>query len=101
MQVENFNSDIFWLAYGDYNGRRAVKPFVRYFVAKYMTITKQETWQTYVADSLNLIPQQKCLAVSYSNMIKTYKKDYKEQKADEIINDIMARHGLSFKKSGE
>ena len=92
---------MFWLAYGEYNGRRAVKPFVRYFIARYKKEMQREMWERYVADSINYVPQQKCLAVSYSDIVNSFHAKEEGKTAEEIIDDIMTRHGLSFKKSGE
>lgn len=103
MQADEFDSDVFWLAYGDYHGRRAVKPFVRYFVARHNERLNRRMFEIYAADSLNLIPQQKCISQSYSEIYKRVTGAAKEEKPfDEVVTDLMTRHNLKFKqKAGE
>ena len=101
MQSENFDSDIFWIAYGEYNGRRAVKPFVRYFVAKLNQYHKKDLWEKYVANSINMFAQGKALKSLYSDLVKSTENHEEEKTTDEIIDDIMKRNGLTYMKSGE
>lgn len=85
----------FWIAYGTYNGRRAVKPFVRFFLAKWQEYNKNEAWKTYVADSINLLPSMQRIQKRYSEIINGTDDD---RDGNEIAVDIITRMNIKPKK---
>lgn len=64
-----------WIAYGQYSGQRAVKPFVRFYLASFYEHQKKISRQCYMNDCLNLI----CRQLGAKNL-PTYNDLYKEEK---------------------
>lgn len=87
------------MAYGQYSGRRAVKPFVRYFLAKLKERNERRTYEIYVADLLNVIAKpnyENWKVPFYSDMIR--KKEVKEQNGDEIAMALIEKAGLKLEE---
>lgn len=83
---------IYWLAYGEYRGRRELKPFLRYVISRYQADNRNMAYRFYVTTALQNIPQGKCTTISFYDML--YKEQEEEKTADEIAMDVIAKAGL-------
>lgn len=86
---------MYWLCYGEYRGRRDIKPFMRYAIARLETCEQEQLYYAYTAKSLQLIPQGTYLQKDYTDMLKPQKID--RRSGDEIALDIIKRAGLRLK----
>lgn len=57
-------------------------------------------YRLYVTDSLFYSPQRMRLADRYADILKRMTKKEPPRSGDEIVQDIIARNGLKFKKGG-
>ena len=69
---------------------------MRYVEARLEEYNREEAYRIYVTGSLQLIPQNKYIGISYIDMLKP--KDEISKTGDEIIMDIMNRAGLRFEE---
>ena len=69
---------------------------MRYVEARLDEYNREEAYRIYVSNSLQLIPQNKYIGISYLDMLNTKKEDQKT--GDDIIMDIMNRAGLKFEE---
>lgn len=83
------------MCYGEYRGRREIKPFIRYVEARLDEKSREETYRIYVTKSLQLLPQNKYLTASYEDAINP-SKSVDNRTGDEIVADIISRAGLRF-----
>lgn len=67
---------------------------MRYVEARIEDNNREEAYRIYVARSLQLAPQSKCLKMSYADIISPQNVD--ERSGDEIVMDIMLKAGLKF-----
>lgn len=82
------------MCYGEYRGKREIKRFMRYVEARITEYVRDETYRIYVTRSLQLAPQNKSIAPTYSELINPKKEP--EQTGEEVVLDIMTRAGLKF-----
>ena len=83
---------MFWLAYGEYRGRREIRPFLRYYTARLKAYTQERSYRIYVTDSLRAIPQESWIVSRWVEILDG--NAHKEQTADEIIEGIAERGGI-------
>ena len=69
---------------------------MRYVKALIDKNNREEAYRIYVTKSLQLIPQNKMLSVSYTDLLKPQVRETKN--GDEIAIDIISRFGLKFKE---
>ena len=85
---------IFWLCYGEYRGKRELKPFLRYVEARIDEHNREEAYRIYVTRSLQLSPQGKYINVSLDSLLSPKKIDTRS--GDEIATDVIKKAGLQF-----
>jgi hypothetical protein len=61
----------------------------------------QMKYKLYVADSLFYSQQNMRLAERFSDILNKKRKEMQEKTGDEIVQDIITKHGFKFKKGGE
>lgn len=84
-----------WIAYGSYSGQRAVKPFVRFFLASFYEHQKEISRQCYMNDCLNLICRQwGAENLPTYNDLYNDKKAENKQTSDEDVIRILTESGL-------
>lgn len=83
---------MYWLAYGEYRGRRNIRPFLRYVIARLDEENREMAYRIYVTQSLQNVPQNKYITKSYYDMI--YPKPEDNRSAEEIADDIIEKAGL-------
>lgn len=71
---------------------------MRYVEARIDDFNREEAYRIYVSKSLQLIPQNKCLQKSYSEIINESKRERDTRSGDEIVADIMLNAGLRFEE---
>lgn len=72
---------------------------MRYVEARVNEYSREEAYRIYVTKSLQLVPQQKYMQSSYTDMLKSmYKKPEPQKSGDEIVIDIIKRAGLKFEE---
>ena len=76
---------IFWTCYGEYKGRKELKPFMRYVKAKAQQALEDKAYRIYVTDSLRAIINNPSNG-RYIDMIKPRKVETRT--ATEIIDHI-------------
>ena len=59
-----------------------------------MDFNREEAYRIYVTRSLQLIPQNRYIQTTYSELLKPKKVD--QRSADEILTDVMEKAGLKF-----
>ena len=85
---------IFWLCYGEYRGKRELKPFLRYVEARLDEHDREEAYRIYVTKSLQLAPQNKYVTVSFEECLKPRKVETRS--GEQIAADIIKHAGLNF-----
>ena len=66
--------------------------------ARYTDYIRDETYRFYIADSLFYQARGKALTLRYSELLDSLNKPIEpEPTGDEIVADIMTKHGLRFK----
>lgn len=68
--------------------------FVRYLEARIGKFNRDETFRSYVARSLQLIPQNKNIVPTYEEILKPQLVDTRS--GDEIAHDMIVKAGLKF-----
>lgn len=68
--------------------------------ARYEIYSREEAYRYYVTDMLYYHGQNMTLTVKYGDILERLNKpiDNKPVDGDEIVRDIMLRHGLRFKE---
>ena len=84
----------FWVCYGEYRGRRAVKPFLRYLSSRYQDEIEAYAYRVYSADCLFNLNRALGIKIQkrYSELLQPVKTD--NRTGDEIAADIIKRMGL-------
>ena len=61
---------------------------------------REAAYRFYIADSLYASMHNACIDKKFSELLDILKNPEKEEQAsgDEIVNDIMSRHGLRFEQ---
>lgn len=85
---------VFWLAYGEYRGKRTVKHFMRYVRARLEEYQQTLAYRIYISDSLFCAGDNKRLVSRFYDVI-TKPKDTRT--ADEIATDIINRLGIKVR----
>lgn len=66
--------------------------------ARYTDYIREETYRFYIADSLYNQARGKALVLRYSELLDNINKPIEDEPTgDEIVADIMTKHGLRFK----
>lgn len=67
--------------------------------ARYEIYRREEAYRFYIADTLYYHGQNMALTMKYGDLLNVLNKpiDNKPVNGDEIVQDIMSRHGLRFK----
>ena len=68
--------------------------FMRYVKARIEEHNREEIYRIYITRSLQLIPQNQCLKVHYTDLLKPQEVDTRN--GDQIVADIMNLAGLTF-----
>ena len=68
---------------------------MRYVEARIKQESREEAYRIFVTKSLQLVPQNKFINISYLDLFETKQIDDKKT-GDEIAVDIIQRAGLSF-----
>ena len=69
---------------------------MRYVLARIEENNRDEAYRLFVTESLRLAPEHKALTISYPEFMDRLKNPPKEEKAEDIINDVMQKAGLRF-----
>lgn len=95
--------NLFWRCYGEYRGKRALKPFIAYMIAKHEETQRVVMFELYTSDSLRLLLQSVSSALGgsfpelrYGELIGIYPQSEikePEKTADEIISKFVADLG--------
>lgn len=65
--------------------------FVQYVAARLLHELRETSYRTYVARSLQLMPQGSYLSTSWSDAIKSMQTQETDVSADEVIDHVVAR----------
>lgn len=87
---------MFWLCYGEYRGRRALTPFLRYFQARLRAEIECLTYRAYITDSLFLQAQNKAPGQRWVEMLEGLDRPVDRRSGEEIAVDFIRRAGLKF-----
>ena len=90
----NDGQRIYWLSYGEYKGRRELRPFLRYVEARIEEYNREETYRIYVTRSLQIAPRGESLTKKYYDIVNPRVEEHIS--GDEIVADVMKRAGLKF-----
>ena len=85
---------IFWLSYGEYRGKREIKPFLRYVEARIDENNREEAYRLFISESVRLAPQGKYITKSYSDIFE--QRQIETRSGDEIAMDVITNAGLIF-----
>lgn len=90
---------IFWLCYGEYKGRRDIKPFLRYVEARFEQEYRDLAYRIYVTDAIGGYVGLKMRFVDLLKPVLQNGKSINEdnRSADEIAICIIKGAGLRFR----
>ena len=71
---------------------------MRYVEARLDEFEREETYRIFVTTSLQLIPQNKHLVKSYTDMVMKNQNPVNNRTGDDIAMDIITRAGLTLGK---
>lgn len=70
---------------------------MRYVVARYNSIQREEAYRIYISDTLYHQGRQECLTKRYADIIGLGHEETDERSGNEIAEDIISRMGLKVK----
>lgn len=79
---------------GAYAGPPRLRPFCRYVLARDRAHTVEESYRVYVAESLRLAPQGKCLGTPWADLLKRSLSPADPRSGEEIAADVLSGIGL-------
>lgn len=71
---------------------------MRYVEARIDEYNREEAYRIYISKCLQLVPQQKYMSKSYTDMITSIYEVPDTRSGDDIVIDIMKRAGLKFEE---
>ena len=71
---------------------------MRYVEARIDEYNREEAYRIYISKCLQLVPQQKYVQSSYTDILKSMYEKPETRTGDEIVTDIMKRAGLKFEE---
>lgn len=93
--------DLYWLCYGEYQGKRELDLFLRYVNARVKNEYREEAYRIFISEQLRLLPKMKSLTKSYLSIISQEfeKKDTRTGK--EVAEEAAAKMGVKINWGGE